>query len=238
MDNGSSRSIGRLDDTTTTWCNESRTVSAWIWLAAANPDLTGDKRSTGDDSGRATNGSTVKGKIDGKVLSKNLVLGAEVVDDLLLFSIDPAGEDKIRFTSQKEVDDLRSKQAATFVPSSPVSGARSGPNHEFGGRLASVTLAMGFPIASDRTMNLVLGKVLGRKILAQIGTLVTPDTILRWHRLLVAKKWDYSDRRRRIPGRPAVSDEVRQLVVALLSRVGQTWLTLRLIHKRRTQYLV
>src|SRR6516225_9125801 len=38
----------------------------------------------------------------------------------------------------------------------------------------------------------VKGKVLGRKVLAQIGTLVTPDTILRWHRLLVAKKWDYS----------------------------------------------
>ena len=35
----------------------------------------------------------------------------------------------------------------------------------------------------------VKGKVLGRKLLAQVGTLVTPDTILRWHRLLVAKKW-------------------------------------------------
>src|SRR5262249_13964731 len=36
----------------------------------------------------------------------------------------------------------------------------------------------------------VKGKVLGRKVLAQAGTLVTPDTILRWHRLLVAQKWD------------------------------------------------
>src|ERR1700732_2431364 len=34
----------------------------------------------------------------------------------------------------------------------------------------------------------VKGKVLGRKLLGEIGTLVTPDTILRWHRLLVAKK--------------------------------------------------
>ena len=33
------------------------------------------------------------------------------------------------------------------------------------------------------------GKVLGRKRLAEIGTLFTPDTILRWHRLLVAKRW-------------------------------------------------
>src|SRR6516162_2028718 len=48
----------------------------------------------------------------------------------------------------------------------------------------------------------VKGKVLGRKLLAQVGTLVTPDTILRWHRLLVATKWDYSARRKKAPGRP------------------------------------
>ena len=42
----------------------------------------------------------------------------------------------------------------------------------------------------------VKGKILGRKQLAQVGTLFTPDTILRWHRQLVARKWDYSDRRR------------------------------------------
>ena len=39
----------------------------------------------------------------------------------------------------------------------------------------------------------VKGKVLGRKLLEKLGTLVTPDTILRWHRRLVAKKWDYSE---------------------------------------------
>ena len=61
----------------------------------------------------------------------------------------------------------------------------------------------------------VKGKVLGRKLLAQVGTLVTPDTILRWHRLLVAKKWDYSARRKRTPGRPALADEIRDLVVRL-----------------------
>ncbi|HUT92030.1 MAG TPA: hypothetical protein VMY37_21225 [Thermoguttaceae bacterium] len=46
----------------------------------------------------------------------------------------------------------------------------------------------------------VKGKVLGRKVLEQIGTLFTPETILRWHRELVARKWDYSDRRDRIRG--------------------------------------
>ena len=34
----------------------------------------------------------------------------------------------------------------------------------------------------------VKGKVLGRKALHEIATIVTPDTILRWHRQLVAKK--------------------------------------------------
>ena len=28
----------------------------------------------------------------------------------------------------------------------------------------------------------VKGKILGRKVLGEIGTIVTPDTILRWHR--------------------------------------------------------
>lgn len=43
------------------------------------------------------------------------------------------------------------------------------------------------------------GKLLGRKLLEEYGTLFTPDTILRWHRMLVAKKWDTSDKRQ--PGR-------------------------------------
>jgi hypothetical protein len=36
----------------------------------------------------------------------------------------------------------------------------------------------------------VQGKILGRKMLEEVGTLFTPDTILRWHRMLIAKKWD------------------------------------------------
>jgi len=41
---------------------------------------------------------------------------------------------------------------------------------------------------------------LSRKALNELQTLVTPDTLLRWHRELVARKWDYSQRRG--PGRP------------------------------------
>ncbi len=44
------------------------------------------------------------------------------------------------------------------------------------------------------------GKELGRKLLEEVATLVTPDTILRWHRQLIARKWTYP---RRETGRPS-----------------------------------
>jgi len=50
----------------------------------------------------------------------------------------------------------------------------------------------------------VKGKILGRKLLEEIATIVTPDTLLRWHRKLIARKWDYSDRRKKKPGRPPI----------------------------------
>ena len=55
-----------------------------------------------------------------------------------------------------------------------------------------------------------LGQRLGRRMLREVATLVTPDTILRWHRELVARKWTYARQR---PGRPAVRREIRRLVV-------------------------
>jgi hypothetical protein len=59
----------------------------------------------------------------------------------------------------------------------------------------------------------VKGKILGRTMLDEVGTLVTPDTILRWHRTLIAQKWDYSDRRQKV-GRP----RIRQGIVDLILR--------------------
>jgi hypothetical protein len=38
----------------------------------------------------------------------------------------------------------------------------------------------------------IRGKALGRALLKGIATLVQPDTILDWHRRLVAKKWTYA----------------------------------------------
>ncbi len=43
----------------------------------------------------------------------------------------------------------------------------------------------------------------------------TPDTILRWHRILIARKWDYSERRQKKLGRPPITDEVKKLVVRM-----------------------
>ena len=51
------------------------------------------------------------------------------------------------------------------------------------------------------------GKALGYRMLSEVATIVTPDTVLRWHRRLIAKKWDYS-RKRRDPGRPPVMKEI------------------------------
>jgi transposase InsO family protein len=68
----------------------------------------------------------------------------------------------------------------------------------------------------------VKGKLLGRKVLSEIATIVTPDTILRWHRRLVAEKWDYSARQIKKPGRPPISEEVKQLVLRM-ARENSTW---------------
>jgi glycine/D-amino acid oxidase-like deaminating enzyme len=46
---------------------------------------------------------------------------------------------------------------------------------------------------------------IGRRGLAELGTLVTPDTLLRWYRELVARKYDGS--KKRGPGRPRTSEE-------------------------------
>jgi transposase InsO family protein len=58
----------------------------------------------------------------------------------------------------------------------------------------------------------VLGQRLGRSLLREFATLVTPDTILRWHRALVAQKWTYP---RQGPGRPGVQQAIRRLVVRM-----------------------
>ena len=66
----------------------------------------------------------------------------------------------------------------------------------------------------------VKGKALGRRRLADVAGIVTPDTILRWYRLLVAKKYDGSKKRR--PGRPSTKPDLAALVVRLANE-NPTW---------------
>ena len=65
----------------------------------------------------------------------------------------------------------------------------------------------------ERRRLAALGERLGRRVLAEVTSLVTPDTILRWHRELIARKWTHGSPRRR--GRPGVQVEIRRLVVQM-----------------------
>ena len=56
-------------------------------------------------------------------------------------------------------------------------------------------------------------KLVGRRGLFEIETLVTPDTLLRWYRTLIAQKYDGSAVRR--PGRPKTADEIEDLIVRM-----------------------
>ena len=47
-----------------------------------------------------------------------------------------------------------------------------------------------------------IGQKLGKKALEEVANIVKPDTILAWHRKLIARKYDGS--KRRGPGRPRV----------------------------------
>ncbi|MGH7267972.1 MAG: integrase core domain-containing protein [Candidatus Rokuibacteriota bacterium] len=58
------------------------------------------------------------------------------------------------------------------------------------------------------------GRRLGRRVLRQVARIVTPDTILRWHRHLIARKWTFTPKR---PGRPGVMKEISTLIVRMAS---------------------
>jgi transposase InsO family protein len=62
-------------------------------------------------------------------------------------------------------------------------------------------------------------KALGRRLLGEIETLVTPDTLLSWHRKLIAQKWTYA---RKGPGRPRVEQEITDLVLRM-ARENASW---------------
>ena len=69
---------------------------------------------------------------------------------------------------------------------------------------------------------------LGRRTLREIATIATPDTLLRWHRQLIARKWTYA----RKPGRRATLFEIRRLV-ARMAEENPTWHSRRLCRRFR-----
>ena len=63
-------------------------------------------------------------------------------------------------------------------------------------------------------------KKLGRDRLRQFASIVTPETLLGWHRRLIARKYDGSTRRS--PGRPNPPAEIRELILTM-ARQNRSW---------------
>jgi putative transposase len=59
----------------------------------------------------------------------------------------------------------------------------------------------------------VRAKALGMRLLSELATIVTPETLLRWHRRLIAEKYDGSART--AVGRPRTTRELAALVVRM-----------------------
>ena len=74
---------------------------------------------------------------------------------------------------------------------------------------------------SERITLAKVGKELGRRALEEIATIVKPETILRWHRRLVARKFDGS-KARRGPGRPPIPEGVEELILRF-ARENRSW---------------
>ena len=65
----------------------------------------------------------------------------------------------------------------------------------------------------DRRRLAVKAQALGREALAQIASVATPATLLRWYRYLIASKYDGS--KNRSPGRPPTAKDIRELMVCV-----------------------
>src|ERR1700731_4103875 len=66
---------------------------------------------------------------------------------------------------------------------------------------------------AERALLARKAKAVGRKALLELDTIVSPDTLLRWHRRLVAQKGDFTHRRG--PGRPAIMRHLSALIVRM-----------------------
>ena len=80
---------------------------------------------------------------------------------------------------------------------------------------------------SDRLLLAALSRVVPRG--SWHAFFVTPETLLRWHRRIVARRWTYTHGR---PGRPPVDREVRELILRL-ARENSHWGYVRIVGELR-----
>jgi transposase InsO family protein len=85
-------------------------------------------------------------------------------------------------------------------------------------RVLERQLARPQPTQADRALLAAFSRVVPRHAWRR-SAFVTPATLLRWHRAVVARRWTYP---RRGPGRPSTTAEVRALVVRL-ARENPGW---------------
>jgi putative transposase len=73
----------------------------------------------------------------------------------------------------------------------------------------------------ERKALAVIGQKLGKQALKGVAQIVKPETILGWHRTLVAQKFDGSQRRKS-PGRPTIDQELEALIVRI-AQENRSW---------------
>lgn len=74
---------------------------------------------------------------------------------------------------------------------------------------------------AERATLAAIGQKLGKQALEEVVSIVKPDTILAWHRKLVAKKFDGSSQRK-TSGRPRVEKALEDLVVQMAQK-NRSW---------------
>jgi putative transposase len=82
--------------------------------------------------------------------------------------------------------------------------------------------------AGDRVLLAAASRVLPRERWASF--LVTPQTLLRWHRTLVRRKWTYG--KERTPGRPPIDPQVAELILRM-ARENARWGCVRIFGELR-----
>jgi putative transposase len=74
---------------------------------------------------------------------------------------------------------------------------------------------------AERRLLAEKGKPLGRRLLAEVASLATPETILRWYRESVAAKYDGSRSRSAVGRLPARGEKVKHLLT--MARENPPW---------------